>query len=120
MVINNVILGTFIEIPTSVNISVGETAEFRCRHSTADVVLWRVNGSFISFSNPPPGITTEFISGGSKLTIVGRPEYNGIEVVGVAIFFSSSPEESTYPPAILGGIYIRLNIVYIYICERIK
>ena len=102
MVVYN-ILGTFTEIPTSVNISVGEAAEFRCRHSTADVVVWRVNGSLISFSNPPHGITTEFISGGSKLTIVGRPEYNGIQVVGVARFFSASPDESTNPPAILGG-----------------
>ena len=88
----------------SINISVGETAEFRCRHSTADVVLWRVNGSLISQANPPPDITTEFISGGSKLTIIGRTEFDGIEVVGVAKFFSSSPDESTNPPAILRGI----------------
>ena len=116
MVINNIILGTFIEIPTSVNISVGETAEFRCRHSTADVVIWRVNGSWISRANPPPGITTEYIFGGSKLTIVGRSDYDRFKVVGVARFFSSSPEESTYPPAILRGmsntdiVYRKINI----------
>ena len=108
-------LGTFIEIPTSVNISVGETAEFRCRHATADVVLWTINGSLISLSNPPLGITPEFISGGSKLTIVGRVEYNGTEVVGVARFFSVSPDESTYPPAFLRGVYVqyrhRLQII---------
>ena len=75
--INN-ILGTFIEIPESKSISIGETAEFRCRHATADVVLWRVNGSLISQANPPPGITTEFISGCSKLSIVGQSEYSGI------------------------------------------
>ena len=97
--------GSFIEIPTSINISVGETAEFKCRHTAAYNLLWRVNGSLISQANPPPGITAEFISGGSKLTIVGRPEYDGIEVVCVARFFSSSPDESTDPPAILGGTY---------------
>ena len=100
------ILGRFTEIPTSINISVGETAEFRCRHSTADVVVWRVNGSLISQVNPAPDITPEFISGGSKLTIVGRVEYNGTEVVGVARFFSVSSDESTYPPAILRGVYV--------------
>ena len=105
------ILGTFTEIPVSVNISVGEAAEFRCRHSTADVVGWRVNGSLISQVNPPHGITTEFISGSSKLTIVGRPDFDGIEVVGVARFFSASPEESTYPPAILRGMS-NTNIIY--------
>ena len=88
----------------SINISVGDTAEFRCRHSTADVVLWRVNGSLISQANPPPDITTEVISGGSKLTIIGQTEYNRIQVIGVARFFSSSPDESTNPPAILRGI----------------
>ena len=70
-------------------------AEFRCRHTTADVLVWRVDGSLISLANPPPDITAEFISGGSKLTIVGRPEYDGTEVVCVAKFFSSSPGEST-------------------------
>ena len=110
------ILGTFTEIPVSVNISVGETAEFRCRHSTADILIWRVNGSLISQFNPPHGITTEFIRGGSKLAIVGRPDFDGIEVVGVARFFSSSPDESTYPPAILRGmsntdiVYRKINI----------
>lgn len=87
----------------STNISIGETAEFRCRHATADVVLWRVDDSLISLVNPPCDITIVPISGGSKLTIIGRPEYNGIKVVGVARFFSASPEESTDPPAILRG-----------------
>ena len=108
------ILETFIEIPESVNISVGETAEFRSRHTTADVVLWRVNGSLISQAKPPPDITTDFISGSSKLTIVGRLEYSGTEVVGVARFFSASPEESTNPPAILGGIYVQYFIINDY------
>ena len=104
------ILGTFTEIPVSVNISVGEAAEFSCRHSTADVIGWRVNGSLISQVNPPHGITIEFIRGGSKLAIVGRPDFDGIEVVGVARFLSS-PEESTYPPAILRGMS-NTDIVY--------
>ena len=77
-----------------------------------------VNGSLISFSNPPPDITTEFISGDSKLTIVGRPKYNGIEVVGVARFFSSSPDESTNPPAILGGIYPIKHSSYILYMQK--
>ena len=34
------------------------------------------------------------------MTIVGRPEYDGIEVVGVARFDDGSPDESTDPPAI--------------------
>ena len=81
-------------------------AEFRCRHDTADFVGWRFNGSFISQANPPPDISTEVIDRGSKLTIVGRQEYNGTEVVGVAIFYSSSPPDESNPPAILRGLYM--------------
>ena len=84
-------------------------AEFRCRHDTADFIGWRFNGSFISQANPPPSpdISTEVIDSGSKLTIMGRQEYNGTEVVGVAIFYSSSPPEETNPPAILRGMYVQ-------------
>ena len=66
-----------------------------------------MNGSLISQANPPPDITIESISGGSKLTIVGQLEYNGTEVVGVARFFSVSPDESMYPPAFLRGVYVQ-------------
>ena len=82
-------------------------AEFRCRHDTADFIGWRFNGSFISQANHPPDISTEVIDRGSKLTIMGRPEYNGTEVVGVAIFYSSSPPDETNPPAILRGMYVQ-------------
>ena len=101
----------FLEIPTSQTVSLGEMAEFRCRHDTADILVWRVNGSLISQANPPPDITIEFISGGSKLTIVGRSEYDGTEVIGVARYFSSYPDESTYPPAILRGMYVCTIII---------
>ena len=101
--------------------SLGEVAEFWCRHDTADFIGWKVNGSLISQANPPPDITLEFISGGSKLTIIGRLEYDGTEVVGVAIFYSSSPPDETNPPAILRGTYVQYRqglysrvMLYIY------
>ena len=104
---NNHCVAAFLEIPMSQTVSLGEMAEFRCRHDTADFIGWKVNGSLISQANPPPDITLEFISGGSKLTIIGRLEYNGTEVVGVAIFYSSFPSEETNPPAILRGTYVQ-------------
>ena len=97
-------IGTFIEIPKSQSISVGETAEFRCRHNTTIVIRWRKNGKLISDSNLPPDITPGYISGGSKLTIVGRLEYDGTEVVCVAMFDDESPDELSNPPAVLRGM----------------
>ena len=86
-------------------------AEFRCRHDTADFVGWRFNGSFISQANPLPDISTEVIDRGGKLTIVGRQEYNGTEVVGVAIFYSSSPPLWGQPSCTYHYIYI-YNIIF--------
>ena len=98
-------IGEFIEIPTSQTVSVGEVAEFRCSHSTADIIRWRVNGTLVSLSRPPPDITlainSEFVH---ILTIIGRPIYNGTEVVGVARFDDNSPDETTNPEAMLIGI----------------
>ena len=97
---------SFTEIPESKNISVGEFAEFICRHTTADVIVWEINGESISNINPPCGIIPEIISGGSKLTVVGRLDFDGLEVVCVARYFSPSPDESTNP-AILQGMCIK-------------
>ena len=81
-------------------------AEFRCRHDTANFIGWRFNGSLIGQTNPPCDISTEVIDRGSMLTIVGRPEYDGTEMVGVAIFFNA-PSIETNPPAILQGTYVK-------------
>ena len=36
------------------------------------------------------------------MTITARPEYNGTEVVCVALFFDGSPDEQTEPATLLG------------------
>ena len=109
------LLGAFIEIPTSQTVSVGEVAEFRCQHPTADTIRWRVNGTLVSLSRPPPDINqvTQTIDSESvsTLTIIGRPNYNGTEVVGVARFDDESPDETTDPKAMLIGIVFYLCTV---------
>ena len=98
-------------MPTSQTVSVGEVAEFRCRHPTADTIRWRVNGTLVSVNRPPPDITLRVDSELVYiLTIIGLPEYNGTEVVGVARFDDDSPDETTNPEAMLIGIlfYIQL------------
>ena len=81
-------------------------AEFRCRHDTANFIGWILNGSLIGQANPPRDISTEVIDRGSKLTIIGRSEFDGVEVVGVAIFFNA-PSIETNPPANLRGTYVK-------------
>ena len=88
----------------------GEVAEFRCSHSTADIIRWRVNGTLVSNSRPPPDITTISTESVSILTIIGRPVYNGTEVVGVARFDNESPDETTNPEAVLIGILLYIQL----------
>ena len=85
--------------------AVGAEAVFRCRHPTADIIRWRVNGSLVGRS-PPPDIIPETTRVNDSLvdilTITARPEYNGTEVVCVARFDSGSPDEQTEPATLLG------------------
>ena len=85
---------------------VGEEAVFRCRHPTADIIGWRVNGSSVGQNHPTditPG-TTRDDDGNlvNTLTIIARPEYNGTEVQCVALFRDGSPTV-TSPPSVLQG-----------------
>ena len=100
--------------------SVGEVAEFRCSHPTADTIRWRVNGTLVSISRPLPDVTPDIMREDGELvhilTIIGRPIYNGTEVVGVARFDNDSPDEITNPEAMLIGIYIILHTV-VCICD---
>ena len=80
----------FTELPSSMMVTPGTRATFRCRHETADVIGWRVNGTSIGqVGNPDfiPGTTRR--GDGSLvhiLTVVVRPEYNDTEIVCVAAF----------------------------------
>ena len=86
--------------------AIGAEAEFRCQHSTADAIRWRVNGSLVGRS-PPPDIILDLVydvNGNlvDTLSITARPEYNGTEVVCVARFDNGSPAEQTEPATLLG------------------
>ena len=104
------LIGTFIEIPRSQNVSVGETAEFRCQHPTADGIRWKVNGSVLRPIDFPPGVQQKVENRLYILTIIGMPEYNRTEVVGDAFLFTDgSSLEETKPVALLEGMYAVVN-----------
>ena len=105
--------------------AVGDQAVFRCQHSTADNIRWRVNSYFVGRNHPEdivPGIDQD--SNNilvDTLTIRVREEYNGTEVVCVAQFDNGTPDEETQP-AILSGnnddcvdFTTRVELNYMYI-----
>ena len=93
----------FAEIPASVAVELGTvTPSCRCRHMILDAhISWSVNGSPSGWF---PDITSGFVNESGiivyTLTIPAEPQYNGTEVVCVAVFFDGSPTETT-PAAII-------------------
>ena len=99
-----ILIVAFSIIPSSQVVSVGEEAVFKCRHPTADLIDWFMNGSVVGF-NPPPDVLpgTDQSENGTvvhTLTIVGRPEYNGTVVVCEAFFRDGFQSEHS-PEALL-------------------
>ena len=94
----------FAEVPSNetINLRSMELVVFRCSHMSSEaIIVWLVNGSLGLYC---PDITTGSISENGTpvytLIIPARSEYNGTEVVCVAVFTDGSPTETT-PPATL-------------------
>ena len=88
----------FTEPPFSLMVTPGTRATFRCRHESADVIGWRVNGTSIGQVGNPDFIPGTIRRGDGSLvhilTIVARPEYNDTDIVCVAAFIhQESPLE---------------------------
>ena len=93
----------------------GAQAVFRCRHPTADIIRWRVNGSLVG-GNPPPDIIRDIIRDDNgnlvdTLTITARPQYNGTEVVCVARFDDRRPEELSQPVILIGTARTHADVI---------
>ena len=80
----------FTESPYSMMVTVGTRATFRCRHETADVIGWRVNGTSIGQVGNPDFIPGTIRRGDGSLvhilTVVVHPEYNDTIITCVAAF----------------------------------
>ena len=77
--------------PASANVFAGETAEFRCQHSTVDSVSLKINGSIVNVRSPPSGVNVRADGVLSILSIVAREMNNGTEVVCFAGSDVSNP-----------------------------
>ena len=99
----------FTEIPRTLNVTAGIQAMFRCQHSDADTLAWRVNNRSIRQS-PLRGLSQS--QDRSTLTIIALPEYNGTLVECLALYFDGSPPDSA-PPAylIVEGRVVQASVV---------
>ena len=113
----------FAEQPSPMLLKLGreDKAVFRCRHLSSEAIIgWRVNGS-------PPGhgqfsiVTPSSVSENSNLvytlTIPARIEYNGTEVVCLAISLDGPLDLESTPPVAL-VIRTGLSEVLIHVLRR--
>ena len=92
----------FAEGPSNITLLLGsevEVAVFRCQHQLLNRdISWRVNGTLLShFSDITRGSIRENDAKTETLIIPARSEYNGTEVVCLAISADLSIREETLP-----------------------
>lgn len=98
-----------MEVPSSLNVTIGEQALFYCNHSTTQDIAWRINDTSLSVLNLPT-ITTRRIRlqdspGDSfvhELAIQALMEYNQTSVQCLA-YIGSSPEYSPEATVLIQG-----------------
>ena len=109
----------FTEPPFSMMVTPGTRATFRCRHETANVIGWRINGTSIGqLGNPDfiPGTIRH--SDGSLvhiLTVVVHPEYNDTDIVCVAAFIRQELPLELSPIVTLTVFEGNCTLLYIHI-----
>ena len=89
----------------------GIEAEFRCQHSDANFIGWRVNNQSIECS-PLPGVSQDHVT----LIVLALPEYNATVIECVALYLNGSSELA--PPAYLiveGRVVQGIGLYYKFI-----
>ena len=120
----------FAEVPSSVIVELGMVPPpLRCRHMSLEaIIVWRVNNSSVGqFPDIRSGSVYESGSIVHTLTIPAEPQYNGTEVVCVAVFIdgltpvevtpaatiiftpTNSPDPTTVPGITCHIFYKRIN-----------
>ena len=97
----------FTTVPSSVVVGVREEAVFMCRYPGASI-NWRINGSGPS-SYSSDSITVDNSADGQRsdtLRITALPEYNGTEVVCVALLSDFTVQRSVPAHLIVDGKFI--------------
>ena len=105
-------------VPSPLTVAVEQgTATFRCQHSLAVAVVWRLNRmplNTANFQNISTNSTSEFNGVTTHTLSIGTLlEYNGTTIECVATFFDGSlPQVTTPVPLLIQGMII----MYMYVC----
>ena len=102
------ILG-FTQVPMSVNVTMGVEHTFTCIHTTAEALIWKVNGT--SLRDLPTLKTTFRVENfGRFLHVTALLGYNKTSIECVALF-SDAPQAAACPVMLqIQGIYMIIII----------
>ena len=87
------ILGGFVEVPHSLNVTVDAEATFHCSHPRANVIIWLINTTEIN-KRTELEHTFRVNFRGNVLTVIALPEYN-TTMIQCQAFFSTGSITST-------------------------
>lgn len=110
------IAAVFIEVPLPLNVTSEQRALFRCTHTTADTLAWRVNDT--SVRNLPNSVAHETLAASngtltSNLTIETYLRYDKTQVDCVALFFHPTSGTTESSPTVM----LRIQGTYVlYLC----
>ena len=96
MVVDDLV-GQFIEVPSSLNLTYGEMAVFVCHHHFTDHIVWNVTPTQLYDLFEPTSIGGEY---SLSVFLESGTDYNATAVQCVAVFHGS-PSLSTEPATLL-------------------
>ena len=101
----------FVDVPSSVNVTVGQQATFYCNHSSSNQIGWIVNDTtLIALDNTDITTSTVLVPDGSylhQLKIWARREYNQTRIQCLA-FVGDSSVISPHAMLLIQGEYCPL------------
>ena len=109
----------FLEEPSSIYAALGSEVMFRCRHPTAEIIGWDINGTALgqlrSLQNISSGSHSTADGVVHTLTILALEAYNNTEVSCVAAFFDSQypVERTSNVVLVVQGMYATIMILFI-------
>ena len=92
------LVSDFTSFPLSVTVGVREKAVFHCRYPEASI-FWKINDERVLVNSAAINVTSSGDQISDTLTITAEPEYNGSEVVCVALLSNFSLRQT--PPVYL-------------------
>ena len=112
----------FVDVPTSVNVTVGQHAAFRCNHSSSNQIGWMVNDTtLIALGNTDVTTSSVPVPDGSylhQLMIWARREYNQTRIQCLA-FVGGSEVISPHAMLLIQGEYCTLiTLSYYYLIHN--